>query len=92
MRLNAPHTGLGSTAALSRVAGKALDRAGVTPARKGAHVFRHSLATAMLGRGASLPEIGQILRHRRLKSTAIYAKVELEALRGIALPWPGGAA
>ena len=91
LRLSAPHVGFSGSPAISLVVAKALDRAGVTPVRKGAHVFRHSLATAMLGRGASLQEIGQILRHRSLKSTAIYAKVDLEALRGIALPWPGGA-
>ena len=91
LRLPAPHTGFASTAAISNVAGRALDRTGVTLGRQGAHVFRHSLATTMLGRGASLPQIAQILRHRSLKSTALYAKVELEALRGIALPWPGGA-
>lgn len=92
LRVKAPHVGLSSSPVISVIVGKALDRAGVVAARRGAHVFRHSLATTMLGRGASLPEIGQILRHRSPKSTAIYAKVELEALRTIALPWPGGAA
>lgn len=92
LRVNAPYVGLSSSPVISMIVGKALDRAGVAAGRRGAHVFRHSLATTMLGRGASLPEIGQILRHRSPKSTAIYAKVELEALRTIALPWPGGAA
>lgn len=71
---------------------RALTRAGLNPPRKGAHVLRHTLAIDMLRRGASLSEIGQLLRHRRLDTTAIYAKVDLEALHALALPWPGGAA
>ncbi len=46
----------------------------------------------MLRAGASLPEVGQVLRHRRLLSTAIYAKTDVPALRALARPWPGGAA
>jgi site-specific recombinase XerD len=63
----------------------------VPSARTNAHAFRHSLATAMLRRGASLDEIGQVLRHQDPRSTAIYAKVDLDALRRLAVPWPGGA-
>jgi site-specific recombinase XerD len=69
----------------------ALQRAGVESARKGAHLFRHSLATSMIRQGASLDEIGELLRHRSPNTTAIYAKVDLLALRPLALPWPGGA-
>jgi len=58
----------------------------------GAHRLRHSAATAMLGGGASLAEIGQVLRHARLSTTAIYAKVDRIALGGLAQPWPGAAA
>lgn len=68
----------------------ALQRAGVKSARQGAHLFRHSLATAMLHHGASLDEIGQVLRHQDPNTTAIYAKVDLNALRQLAVPWPGG--
>src|SRR5262249_59264514 len=57
---------------------------------KGAHLFRHSLATGMLGQGASLAEIGELLGHRSPKTTTIYAKVDLGSLRTLALPWPGG--
>ena len=60
-------------------------------AYRGAHLFRHSLATHMLTQGASLPEIGDVLRHRRPDTTVIYAKVDVVSLRSIALPWPGGA-
>ena len=76
---------------ISMIAAKAMKTAGVQSTRTGAHVFRHSFATTMLGRGASLEEIGQLLRHSNPKTTAIYAKVDVEALRSIALPWPGGA-
>jgi len=66
-----------------------LRRAGLRPTgRVGAHIFRHSLATRMIRRGASLAEISQVLRHRSIDTTQLYAKVEFEALRGVALPWP----
>jgi integrase len=91
LRVKAPYAGLSASPVISMIAAKALRRAGVQSARTGAHVFRHSFATTMLGRGASLQEIGQLLRHSNPKTTAIYAKVDIEALRSIALPWPGGA-
>ena len=68
----------------------ACDRAGLP--RVGAHRLRHTAATQMLRAGASLAEIGQVLRHREQKTTAIYAKVDRNALRPLAPPWPGGAA
>jgi site-specific recombinase XerD len=71
---------------------RSIARAGIDAPRKGAHVLRHTLAIQMLRRGASLPEIGELLRHRRLDTTAIYAKVDLRALRALAQPWLGGAA
>jgi site-specific recombinase XerD len=55
----------------------------------GAHRLRHGLATDMLRRGASLVEVGQVLRHRDLATTAVYAKVDIENLRRLAQPWPG---
>ena len=67
--------------------GRACDRAGLE--RRGAHRLRHALATEMLRAGASLPEVGQVLRHRSLLSTAVYAKVDQDALRPLARPWPG---
>jgi len=70
---------------------RAMARTNLDAPHKGAHVLRHTLAIDMLRRGASLPEIGELLRHRRLDTTAIYAKVDLGALRALALPWPGGA-
>lgn len=58
----------------------------------GAHRLRHTAATEMLRRGAALPEIGQVLRHREIKTTARYAKVDRKALRELARPWPDGGA
>ena len=90
IRLKAPLRGLRLTA-ICCVVRRALKRAGLDPDFKGAHLLRHSLATTMLRRGASLGEIGQLLRHRQPTTTQIYAKVDVKALRGIALPWMGGA-
>jgi integrase/recombinase XerD len=90
IRLRAPLHRLRLTA-ICCVVRRALKRAGLNPDFKGAHLLRHSLATTMLRRGASLGEIGQILRHKQPTTTQIYAKVDIKALRGIALPWMGGA-
>jgi integrase/recombinase XerD len=59
-------------------------------AEVGAHRLRHTLACDLVTAGASLPEIGTVLRHRGLTSTAIYARVGIDGLRQLALPWPGG--
>jgi integrase/recombinase XerD len=67
---------------------QALKRAGLNPAQRGAHLLRHSLATALLRRGASLQEIGDVLRHRHPATTQIYAKVDVAALQALAQPWP----
>jgi site-specific recombinase XerD len=66
---------------------RACDRAGLP--RVGAHRLRHALATELLRRGATLMEVSQVLRHRDLATTAIYAKVDLATLRTVARPWPG---
>jgi integrase len=89
VRLNAPITGL-TAPAVTGVVYRACRRAGQP--RAGAHRLRHSAASAMLAGGASLTEIGQVLRHAGPETTAIYAKVDRTALRGLARPWPGGAA
>ena len=72
------------------IAVSALERAGVDVRRKGTHIFRYSLATQLLGAGALLTEIGQVLRHQNHDTTRIYAKVDINALRKLGLPWPGG--
>ena len=67
-------------------------RAGVRGSVRGAsHVFRHSLATHMIRSGASLNEIGQVLRHQEPDTARIYAKVDVAGLRSLSLAWPGGA-
>jgi site-specific recombinase XerD len=86
----APLLGLGYPASIAKIVKCALKKAGVESPRKGAHLLRHSLATDMLRKGASLEEIGEVLRHKSPDSTAIYAKVELDALKPLALRWPGG--
>lgn len=89
-----PHVGLTGPAGVGHVVRAALARAGIRRTTRGAaHIFRHSLATGMIRRGASLAEISQVLRHRSQDTTAIYAKVDFDALRPVALPWPraGGA-
>jgi site-specific recombinase XerD len=87
----APYTPFVASGPVCVLVRRAIENAGVKSSRTGAHIFRHSLATEMLRRGASLAEIGHVLRHRDPDSTAIYAKVDLEALRELALRWPGGA-
>jgi site-specific recombinase XerD len=87
----APITGLSTGCAIVKTVTRALSRAGIVSERKGGYLFRHTLATEMLGRGASLREIGEVLRHRKADTTRIYAKVDFRALRNLAQPWPGGA-
>lgn len=85
LRVTAPRQGM-DRCTVAWVVRAACDRAGLP--RVGAHRLRHTAATGMLRAGASLPEIGQVLRHREQKTTAIYAKVDHAALRALARPWP----
>jgi site-specific recombinase XerD len=89
LRVRAPHRGL-TSGGVTQAVFAAGQRAGA--GRVYAHRLRHAAAMGMLAAGAPLTEIGQVLRHRRLLSTAIYAKADIEALRVLARPWPGGAA
>jgi site-specific recombinase XerD len=77
-----------SASRVGTVVRDALDRAGVKSVARGAHLLRHSLATTLLGAGATLGQIGTVLRHRRTATTEIYAKVDIPGLRSIARPWP----
>lgn len=88
LRVRAPVAGLTSDGVQDVVRGSCL-RAGLPAA--GAHRLRHHAATAMLAGGASLAEVGQVLRHARPATTSLYAKVDRVALRRLARPWPGGA-
>ena len=90
IREHAPRVGFANSGAVSTLVQRALAAAGVDSPHTGAYVFRHSLATEMLRQGASLGEIGQLLRHAHPDTTQIYAKVDVCALRPLALRWPGG--
>ena len=85
-RSRAPHVAL-HAASLNGIVHRACERADVPAVT--AHQLRHTAATEMLRAGASLPEVGQVLRHASVLTTAIYAKVDHDRLRGLALLWPG---
>jgi len=89
LRVIPPRIGFAGPCAIDHIVRLAFARAGVRP-RSGrvAHLFRHTLATRMIRRGASMPDIAEVLRHRSQTTTTIYAKVSLEALRSVARPWP----
>jgi integrase/recombinase XerD len=89
LRLRAPRRGIRG-GAVTTIVVRAVHRAGVEPPQTGAYLLRHSLATNMLRQGASLGEIGELLRHGALTTTQIYAKYDLNGLRMVAQPWPGG--
>jgi site-specific recombinase XerD len=86
--MRAPRRSFAGPGAVTTIVRRALGRAGLHPPVRGAHLLRHSLATHMLRHGASLAEIGQVLRHRMASTTEIYAKVDLESLRTVVQPWP----
>jgi integrase/recombinase XerD len=90
LRARAPWRPLASSSCVSNIVKRALVRAAVSAPTRGAHLLRHSAATAMLREGISLPAIGVVLRHRSVETTAHYAKVDAELLRSVAQPWLGG--
>lgn len=90
LRGRAPVVSFKGSPAIDSIVKHALARAGIDAPRKGAHQFRHSLACQLLRHGASLAEIGELLRHRSPQTTALYAKVDVAALAPLALAWPGG--
>lgn len=92
LRMNAPHRSFAHSSIVGWVVTKAIKRAGLTGIPSGSHVFRHSLATAMLREGSTLEAIGTVLRHRKPDTTAIYAKLDFNKLGEVAQPWIGGAA
>jgi site-specific recombinase XerD len=90
LRVKAPVGGFQGACGVGSIVRHRLLRAGIEAPTHGAHQFRHGLATEMLRQGASLGEIGELLGHHNPQTTKIYTKVDLEALRTLALPWPGG--
>jgi site-specific recombinase XerD len=89
VRSRAPFHAFKSSTAISVIVERAMCQAGISCRSRGAaHVLRHSAATSMLRQGASLQDIAAVLRHHSIRTTQIYAKVDLTALRKIAQPWP----
>ncbi len=91
LRTIAPVRGLGAQQTIGTIVNAAITRADVNTPSRGANQFRHAVATNLLRHGATLNEIGRLLRHKHTKTTNIYAKVDIEALRTLGMPWPGGA-
>ena len=92
LRLQAPYRPFAKSCAVSQIVQRALERAGIADApSRGANLLRHSAATSLLRAGASLDAVGAVLRHQSPDTTAHYAKVDVQMLREIAQPWPGGA-
>jgi site-specific recombinase XerD len=90
VRMKAPRRGFANSIAISTIVARALKGAGIDSPHKGAHLFRHTLATEMLRQGAALADIALLLRHSSINTTTLYAKVDLMALQPLAQPWPGG--
>jgi integrase/recombinase XerD len=90
LRARAPICAFRGASGVGSIVRHSLERAGIQATTTGTHQFRHGLATEMLRRGASLSEIGDLLGHRHPQTTKIYTKVDIKALRTLALPWPGG--
>jgi site-specific recombinase XerD len=88
--MRAPRRGFAGASTVTTIVRRALDRADLHPAFKGAHLLRHSLATSMLRSGATMMEIGDVLRHRVSNTTEIYAKVDFDGLHSLAHEWPVG--
>ena len=90
LRAKAPVRGFRGASGVGSIVRHRLQRAGIDAPTLGAHQFRHGLASSLLRHGASLSEIGELLGHHNPETTKIYIKVDLDALRTLALPWPGG--
>ncbi len=87
----APFTPLTSNSVIHWVVNQALQRTGISKRPQlGSHLFRHTAASQMLNQGASFKDVADVLGHRSLQTTGLYAKLELEALASVALPWLGG--
>ncbi|MBW8832009.1 MAG: tyrosine-type recombinase/integrase [Burkholderiales bacterium] len=91
LRARAPACAFQGGCAIGSIVRHRLQRSDVDAPTFGAHQFRHGLATEMLRRGASLGEIGDVLGHRHPQTTMIYTKIDIQALRKLAPPWPRGA-
>lgn len=91
IRMLAPIGPLTSGKSLWRTVSKYLAQAGIASTKRGPHLLRHSLATQLINQGVSVKEIADLLGHASIDTTAIYAKVQINRLQGVALPFPGQA-
>jgi len=85
----APREPLGCAAATYLVR-QFLERAGLRGPRLGTHCFRHTAATLMVRRGATIKQVADVLGHKSISTTQIYVKLDEESLQAVGLPWPGG--
>ena len=93
LQLRAPFRPFTNACSVSDLARRAMIHAGLTPTpRMGAHTFRRTAASQMVNRGVSFKDVADVLGHQSLATTALYAKLDLETLAPVALPWPGGGA
>ncbi len=90
LAVHAPYGALGA-GAVSCIVARALQRAGVQTAHRGAHVLRHTAATRMVRAGATFKQVADVLGHARIETTTIYAKLDVDTLARVALPWPEAA-
>jgi integrase/recombinase XerD len=87
----APYHPLHTASAMTKIVKRLLAQAGMARRSSGAHLFRHTVATQLVNRGASFKDIADVRGHHTLQTTGLYAKRDLAALAQVALPWPGGA-
>ena len=81
-----------TSAAVWAIVRQAFTRAGiVVPPGVASHLFRHTIASQMVNRGASFKDVADVLGHQSIATTGMYVKLALEALAAVALPWGGGA-
>ncbi len=90
LRTRAPIEALACSGGIYKIVKKALQRAGLKPAKWGPHLLRHSFATHLRGQGTSLPDVGRMLGHDAIHSTQVYAHVSPDELKAVVQAWPGG--
>jgi site-specific recombinase XerD len=83
-----PYRGFANSVAISTIVRRYFDQAGLDLPHTGAHVLRHTVATQIIRQGAKLSDVSELLRHKNLNTSAIYAKVDIERLKKVAHPWP----
>ena len=88
IRSRAPYQGLRNSSNISSIVHRALLSAGLSPRHQGAHLLRYTAATESLRCGATLFEIGDLLGHCSMDTTALYTKVDIVRLKELAMPWP----